>query len=92
MEPNQNKNNIHPECSHLISLKTISILTAGLLIGMAGLLFVKDPPATILLEDNQQHIAETKMVLQTLTHIEELVVNLKIDILNIKNRVYSNTK
>ena len=63
------------------SLKyTTVVLLFGLMIGYVGLDFVSRPPSTILVQLTEGHISQTDALLERITSIETITIELKRDV------------
>lgn len=72
------------------TFKKSTILFAGLIIGIAGTMVVQDPPATILVKHRNEYLQGNTTLLNKLNHLEQLLNDLKTDVLDIKNHSNKN--
>jgi len=84
-----------PKCSKCVDLwgfRSICVIFVGITIGWVGLQFVAVPPSVALLAETHMHTEKTDEILQRLTTVEQLVLELKSDVKEIKKEVIKSNR
>jgi len=73
-------------CVSFFGFRIAITIIAGIMIGLAGMLVVEDPPASILLNEQNNMTGNSEVLLQKIDHVEDLVIELKSDVLTVKKQ------
>lgn len=73
--------------NNLLNKQISCVVIFGILIGWFGLKYIETPPSVTLLAETRMHKHQTIEIIQRLTSVELLIMELKDDVRIIKNEI-----
>jgi len=80
------------KCADLWGFRSMCVIFIGITIGWIGLQFVAVPPSVALLAETHMHTEKTTEIVQRLITVEQLVLELKSAVKEIKEEVIKSNR